>query len=457
MTLRADTEAPPAGGEPAISPRYANYVLGLLFLVYVFNFIDRQILSILLDPIKAELGVSDSAMGFLTGLAFALFYTVAGIPIARWADSGTRRTIIALGLFAWSAATACSGLARNFLQLALARVAVGVGEAAGSPPAHSLISDYFPPERRATAISIYSSGIYVGVMFGYLAGGWLGELFSWRIAFFVVGLPGVVLAVVVRATVREPVRGRTERGVTGHGRAESGAVDAGRESAREVARFLMARRTFVLAALGCGLTAFSGYGFGAWVPAFLGRVRGMSGGEIGTWIGLANGITGAAGSILGGYAADRLGVRDLRWYLWVPALTTLAAIPLAIPFLLIENEVVALAFYFPFNFFGSAFLGPVIAVTYSLVKVRMRALASAILLFILNLIGLGAGPQVVGILNDLLAGRFGVEAVRYSLLIVDLLAVSAVVLFALAARTLKRDLAASDPSTAAAETAAEAP
>jgi predicted MFS family arabinose efflux permease len=432
-------EASAAPAEPPITPRYANYVLALLFVVYVFNFIDRQILSILLDPIKADLGVSDTAMGFLTGLAFALFYTIAGIPIARWADTGTRRTIIALGLFAWSAMTACSGLARNFVQLALARVGVGVGEAAGSPPAHSLISDYFPPERRATALSIYSSGIYVGVMFGYLAGGWLSELFTWRVAFFVVGLPGLLLAVVVRLTVREPRRGRSERG----------PVDAGRESLREVARFLLKRRTFVLAALGCGLTAFSGYGFGAWVPAFLGRARGMGAGEIGTWIGLANGITGAAGAILGGVVADRLGVRDRRWYLWVPAWSTLFAIPLAIPFLLVESKLVALAFYFPYNFFGSAFLGPVIAVTYSLVKLRMRALASAILFFILNLIGLGAGPQVVGILNDLLAGRYGVEAVRWSLFIVNLLGGLAVLLFFLAAQTLEQDLAATDSPAAA--------
>jgi predicted MFS family arabinose efflux permease len=436
---RATTEVPAAPAEPPVTAGYANYVLGLLFVVYVFNFVDRQILSILLDPIKADLGVSDTAMGFLTGLAFALFYTVAGIPIARWADRGTRRTIIALGLFVWSAMTACSGLARNFLQLALARIGVGIGEAAGSPPAHSLLADYFPPERRATALSIYGAGIYVGVMLGYLAGGWLSELFTWRVAFFVVGIPGILLAVVVRTTVREPRRGRTD----------SVSADDGHADLRQVARFLFSKRTFVLAAFAAGLTAFSGYGFGAWVPAFLGRVRGMGAGEIGTWIGLANGIGGAAGSILAGWAADRLGTRDPRWYLWVPALGTLLAIPMAMPFLLLGNQTVALSFYFPFCFFGSAFVGPVIAVTYLLVKLRMRALASAILLFILNLIGLGAGPQVVGVLNDLLAGRFGDGAVRQSLFIVNLLGVLAALLFFLAARSLKRDLAARDPAPAA--------
>jgi MFS family permease len=426
-----------------VSPGYANYVLALLFVVYVFNFIDRQILSILVDPIKADLGVSDTAMGFLTGLAFALFYTLAGIPIARWADSGPRRTIIAAGLFAWSAMTVASGLARNFAQLALARVGVGVGEAAGSPPAHSLLSDYFPPERRATALSIYSSGIYVGVMFGYLAGGWLSELFSWRVAFFVVGLPGLLLAILVRTTVREPLRGGAD--LHAHG---SGAADAARDDLGVVVRFLLARKTFLLAAVGCGLAAFSGYGFGAWVPAYLGRVRGMGAGEIGTWIGLANGIGGAGGSILGGYLADRLAVRDLRWYLWVPALGTALAVPLAIPFLFLESEVPALLFYFPFTFFGSFFLGPVLAVNYRLVKLRMRALTSAILFFILNLIGLGGGPQAVGILNDLLAGRHGAEAVRWSLFIVNLAALVGVLLFVLAARTLAEDLAAREAPTA---------
>src|SRR5262245_25725483 len=169
--------------EPA-SPAYARYVLGLLFVVNVFNFVDRQILAILLEPIKAELGASDSEMGFLTGLAFALFYTVAGIPIARLADRGSRRTVIAVGLALWSGMTAVSGLVRSFGQLALARIGVGVGEAACSPPAHSLLADYFPPERRATALAIYAMGIHVGILFGFLVGGWMNELFGWRYAFF---------------------------------------------------------------------------------------------------------------------------------------------------------------------------------------------------------------------------------------------------------------------------------
>ena len=170
-------------------PRYARYVLGILFLVYVVNFIDRQILSILLDPIKEDLGASDTQMGFLTGFAFAIFYTGFGIPIARWADRGSRRSIIALGLTVWSLMTAACGLAQSFVQLAIARIGVGVGEAAGTPPAHSLISDYFPPERRATAFSIYNFGIPIGIMLGYLGGGWIAEFFDWQIAFFAACVP----------------------------------------------------------------------------------------------------------------------------------------------------------------------------------------------------------------------------------------------------------------------------
>ncbi|MGI9592688.1 MAG: MFS transporter, partial [Myxococcota bacterium] len=200
----------PAPASAEISDSYRRYALGLLLVVYVFNFIDRQILAILAEPIAKELDLSDTALGFLGGVAFAVFYTFAGIPIARWADRGTRRSIIALGLLVWSGMTAVTGLSRSFAHLALARVGVGLGEAACSPPAHSLLSDYFPPERRGTAFSIYSLGIPIGGAIGTFAGGWIVEFFDWRTAFFAVGLPGVVLALVVRLTLREPPRGHSE-------------------------------------------------------------------------------------------------------------------------------------------------------------------------------------------------------------------------------------------------------
>ncbi len=432
MSSETDLQRP-QDGEFQVSKRYANYVLGVLFCVYIFNFIDRYILIVLLDPIKEDLGISDTAMGFLTGFAFALFYTFAGIPIARWADHGARRTVIAVGLTVWSAMTAVSGAAQSFVHLALARIGVGIGEAAGSPPAHSLISDYFPIERRTTALSIYNSGMTVGVMIGMLAGGWINELFNWRVAFLVVGLPGLLMALVVRFGIREPPRGYSERG----------PVDARSYPLREVARFLFSLRSFCYYSLGGGLTAFASYGFDAWVPAFLGRVHGMGSGEIGTWIGIMAGVAGTIGFILGGVITDRLVVRDMRWYVWVPAFASTLSIPFIVLFLLLPNRLFALFCYLPAVILWTMFLGPIIAISHRLVTLRMRALSSALLFFVLNIVGLGMGPQTVGLLNDHVFNHLGDEAVRYSILTVLGGNVLAAVCFILAGRRLPEDLNAS--------------
>ncbi len=430
--------APPVVPEHRdFAPWYRGYVLGVLFLVYVFNFVDRTILAILLEPIKRDLGISDSAMGFLTGFAFAAFYTVAGIPIARWADRGVRRSIIAMGLAAWSLLTALSGLAQNFAQLALARVGVGVGEAAGSPPAHSILSDYFPIEKRATAISIYNTGIHVGVMIGAVTGGWINQLFDWRTAFFVVGLPGLVLAVVVRFTIREPPRGYSE----------VGPRDDSTDTIGDVLRYLLRRRSFVCFALAAGITEIAGYGFTTWVPAFLIRVHGMETGAIGTWLGLIAGLGGGSGALLGGFMADRLGRRDVRWYLWLGAVTNIAALPCLLLFLHSSSRVAALAAYFPALVLWAMYLGPVIAISHRLVKLRMRAMASALLFFILNIIGMGIGPQLTGVMNDLLAPRFGVEAIRWSMTITTFGLVIATLLFWLGSRALVADLSKSELAT----------
>jgi len=418
--------------DSAADRRYANYVLAILFLVYVFNFIDRTILSILVEDVKRDLGVSDTAMGFLTGIAFALFYTIAGIPIARWADVGVRRSIIALGLLVWSLMTAASGLAQNFGQLVAARVGVGVGEAAGSPPAHSLIADYFPPERRATVLSLYSTGIYVGVLFGYLAGGWINEFFGWRQAFFVVGLPGIALALLVRFSIREPPRGHSERIVE---------VEAP-EPWQAVFRFLWSLPSFRHLAFGAGMAAFSGYGFAQWAPTFLRRVHDMSSGEVGTWLGLIIGFGGVLGAPLGGFLADRWGRGDVRWYAWVPGISAVLSIPFALGFLLIDSASTALLVYLPAVIWSAMYLGPTLAMIQAMVKLRMRAMASAVLFLILNLVGLGLGPQAVGALSDLLKSSYGDEAVRYALLIVTFSGLWAGVHYALAARTLADDLRA---------------
>jgi len=274
----------------------------------------------------------------------------------------------------------------------------------------------------------------VGILFGYLAGGWINEFFGWRNAFFLVGLPGVALAVLVRFTVREPVRGQSERVVE----------DEAPEPWPSVFRFLWSLRSFRHLAFGAGMAAFSGYGFSQWTPTFLRRVHEMGSGEVGTWLGLIVGLGGVVGAPLGGFWADRLGQGDRRWYVWIPAFSSVASLPFAVGFLLLDAPKVALVSYIPAVVLSAMYLGPVLAMIQAMVKLRMRAMASAVLFLILNLIGLGLGPQAVGVLNDLLAPSQGDDAVRYSLLIVSFTGFWAALHFVLAARSLEGDLRAKD-------------
>jgi MFS family permease len=432
--LSMETRSGEASPGPApLSVGASRYALGLLVVVYVFNFIDRSILSILLEDIKRTFDVSDTYLGFLSGIAFALFYTIMGIPIARWADRGSRTTIIALAIFIWSAMTAVTGLSRTFWQLAVARVGVGIGEAGCSPPAHSLISDYFPPERRATALSIYSLGIPIGGAIGFWAGGWLNEFFDWRVAFIVVGLPGCLLAVLVKLTLPEPPRGVRE----------VVSEDAGQTGTGEVFRFMRSLPSFRHMAFGAALHAFYGYGASAFIAAFFIRSHGIPSGELGTWLAILGFTGGVGGVYLGGFLSDRLAVRDPRWHMWVPALATTIYIPFAFLLYLWPDGRTALVLSFPGSFLGGMYLGPTFAMTQSLVPPHMRATASALLLFVINLIGLGLGPQAVGILSDLLHAEFGVESLRYAMLsTVVIFAAWSVLHYALAARTLPQDLEA---------------
>ena len=419
--------------EPTLfSAATRRYVLGTLVVVYTFNFIDRQILSILLEPIKHDLELSDTQLGFLTGFAFALFYATLGIPIARWADAHNRRNLIALSLTIWSGMTALSGLAQNFGQLLFARIGVGVGEAGCSPPAHAMLSDYYPPNQRATALGIYSLGIPVGILFGFLAGGWINEFFGWRVAFFVVGIPGLVLAVVVRFTVREPIRGMSE--------GRSATTD--QPGIAETFRFLWQKRSFRHLAFGGALTAFVGYGVVSWLPSFMIRSHGMETGEIGTYLGLILGIPGGIGIALGGYLADRFGGRDPRWYLWIPAVALLVSVPLSLGIYLSPGPYGALAFLILPVALGNFYQATTFSQTQGLVSLRMRSVAAAVLLFIINIIGLGFGPQAVGLLSDAFAADFGQESLRYSLLICGLVNIWAALHFYLGGKYLEADLKA---------------
>jgi len=392
-----------------ISRSARRYALGVLVVVYTFNFIDRQILAILLPAIKAEFLVDDWVLGFLAGSAFALFYATLGIPIATLADRWSRRNLIAIAVAIWSAMTALSGMAGNILHLTLARIGVGVGEAGCSPAAHSLIADYYPPEQRSTAMGIYSLGISLGIMIAYLAGGWVAQNIGWRAAFLMVGLPGLILAVVVRYTMQEPPRGMSE-----------GRIDSGhRPGVLTVARYLLRRKSFIHMAIGSGLASFVAYAVITFFPSFMIRSHGMGLAEIGVYLGLIIGIASGLGYVGGGYLADKASTVGHKYSLWTVSAAMIFGWLFTLPIYLLNNPYWVFAAFAVPTIFSNFYLATTFAQVQGLVGLRMRAVASALLLFLLNIIGLGLGPMLTGILSDLLRASFGDESLRYSLLLVN--------------------------------------
>ena len=325
--------------------------------------------------------------------------------------------------------TALSGLTQNFWQLLLARIGVGVGEAGGSPPSHSIISDYYPAEQRGSALSFYSTGVYLGILFGFLIGGWINSQFGWRAAFFVVGVPGFLVALLVRFTIREPLRGGLD------GRAHETPATFGATLSK-----LKSFGSFRLFAIGAGLNAFSSYGIGNFMPSFLIRSHDFTSMQVGTSLALITGIGGALGTYFGGVLADRFGADDKRWYLWIAAIPGACSVPLMLSAVFVGDPRLALAFLFFATMLGAFYLGPTIAISHTMVSPSMRAMASAILFFILNFIGLGLGPLVVGMLSDFLAPSYGSESLRYALGIVAFVNLVSATFFILAARKLRDDL-----------------
>jgi MFS family permease len=425
---RESESSPPIAG--AVPPGYARYALGALFVVYIFNFLDRQLLNLFVEPIKAELGVSDTQMGLLTGLSFALFYVLAGLPLARWADRHSRTALITAGMIVWSGMTAATGLARTYVHLLLARVGVGVGEASFTPAAHSLITDYFPPERRGGALAIFSAGASAGTIIGYLGGGALADALGWRAAFVILGLAGIPFALIFRLTVKEPLRGLSA----------AQAAAASRDSTRVVLRYLFSRKSFVFLVASASMHGFSSYGSGSWSAAFLMRVHELSLTEAGVILGLGSGVGATIGQIISGRVVDRLGARDMRWFMWQPALTSIVSLPFVLAFLWSWDFYSALWLYMLAAAISSAWTGPTYAMGQALVRPHMRAMASAVLVFMLNLVGLGLGPLIVGMLNDWLDPSFGQEAVRYSLMFAAVPHALAAIFNLLAVRTLREDL-----------------
>jgi len=410
--------------------RYRRYVLFLLTLVYALNFVDRQILVILSESIKLDMDLSDSQLGLLTGFAFAIFYVSVGIPIARWADRGNRRNIVALAVATWSGMTALSGLTQNFWQLLMARIGVGVGEAGGSPPAHSIISDYYPVKERGRAMSIYSTGVYIGVLLGFLVGGWINHTYGWRVAFFAVGLPGFIVALLVRYTLKEPKRGQID-----------GQQDQAPSSLRHTLQTMWQMKSFRWFTVGAGLTAFTSYGIGNFTPSFLIRSHGFDSMQVGIALAVCAGLGGAIGTFLGGLFADKLGQKDMRWYLWIAAIPCMLAVPFTVSAMVVDSSQLVLVALFLSTMLGAFYLGPTIAITHTLVSPGMRAMASAVLFFVLNLIGLGLGPLSVGMLSDALAPSLGADSLRYAMGILAFMGLFAAMCYAMGARHLLHDLA----------------
>jgi MFS family permease len=415
---------------------YPAYVLALLALLYSFNFLDRQVINILAESIKRDLKISDTELGLLTGTAFGIFYSVLGVPIARLADRWSRVGIISFSLFLWSLLTALCGLTQNYIQLFLCRLGVGIGEAGGSPPAQSLISDYFPYSRRATAMAVFTLGVPFGSFLGYLVGGFVDDRWGWRVAFFIAGLPGLILVLFIRFTMREPVRGQAD-GIPSEARGDLPPL-------RQTLEGMFARKSFIRLVLGGTFGILIVYISGAWLPPFFIRVHGMTAGQIGTWLALSVGLGGAIGSIGGGWLSDRLRRRFPRPEIWILAISTALTCPLLLMTVLSETLPFALTGLFLLNMFAFVWIGPTSATIQRVVPIRSRSLAVGIQLSVANIISLTFGPPIVGYISDVLRPEYGPESIRYALAIASFAAFGGTACYLLAGRYVLRDIEAAE-------------
>nr|WP_310523254.1 MFS transporter [Polymorphobacter sp.] len=396
---------------PAERVTSERLLLWTLLTVYIFNFLDRQIVTILAEPIKRDLGLSDTQLGLMTGLAFALFYALLGIPIARYADrpNSNRVGLISVSLILWSGMTALCGVAQNFTQLLLARVGVGVGEAGCTPAAHSLISDMVPVHRRASAIAFYGLGIPIGGLIGMVLGGFLADTIGWRMAFLVVGLPGLLLAAFVWFVLREPRHGSIAIAL------RAGTPAPSRLTTRAALAEVFGSRAFLLLSIAAGLTAFLSYGKGVWVAILFQRTYGLSAGQTGLALGVFLGLSGVFGTWAGGWLADRFGHANRRHMLTAPAIAMAVAAPILFFAYNAVNWRVALALMVITTALNALYYGPTYALAQQLVRPQARAMATAIMVFAQNLIGLGLGPLFFGMMSDFFKPVAGAESVRWVL------------------------------------------
>jgi predicted MFS family arabinose efflux permease len=382
------------------------YALGALTLVYISNIADRYVISTLIEPIKADLQLSDTAIGFLTGTALAIFYTGMGIPLGLIADRVNRRNLIALSIGVWSIMTAACGVARTFAQLLIARIGVGIGEAGGTPASQSMISDLFPLQQRALATSIFALGAAAGSMLGSTMGGAISDAYGWRWAFLALGIPGVIVALIVRFTLREPPRGTFDTAVD--------AADA--PTLAETWRFIRHQPSLLHVLAGATVVTFWGWGLLWWTPAFLSRSYGMTTGGAGALMGTINGIAGASGIILGAILTHKWGRRDPRWQAWIVAIATFIGTVLSI--VAYSSRTQSTTVWMLWAFVPAAYLniGPILALTQSLAQPRMRGLVCGLMLFGANIANLAIAPQLIGFVSDLARDQAGGESLRFALI-----------------------------------------
>jgi MFS family permease len=449
----APVSAPLPGVIEPLTKGYRRYALTMLLVIYTLNFLDRQVVNILAEDIKNDLGLADWQLGMMTGFAFAIFYTVLGIPIARKAERSNRPYIIAASVAVWSGFTVLCGFTQNFWQLILARIGVGVGEAGCTPPSHSLITDYVPKAKRASAIAFYSMGTPLGTLIGLAMGGLIADAYGWRMAFLVAGAPGVIVALIAAFTLVEPRKKLAADLAT---RAAAPAVTFG-----AAVVVLMAKKTFWLIAFAAAIKAFIGYGHAPFTASFFFRNHGEQLVELAAWLSSILGVTigvkgflglalsavggtaGVFGAWMGGVIADKWGAKDLRAYVVVPAIASLLTIPIYIFGVSVSHAGWAVIVLALPAILGTLWYGPVYATAQSIVEPHMRATCAAVMLFIINLVGLGLGPLAVGILSDLMAGPMGLgpaEGVRWALILSTLLGTVAFLLFWMARKTIREEV-----------------
>ena len=389
-----------------ITDRQRRYTLFMLVLVFTSSHVDRQIMGILGQPIKESLLISDTQLGLLTGIMFAVFYATLGMPMAMWADRNNRRNLISFSVFLWSLMTALCAAATNFMQLLLLRIGVGVGEAGSNPPSHSMIADLYPPEKRSTAMAIFGTGINWGILIGFLVGGWINEWYGWRTAFVVVGLPGILLALLVRYTVKEPPRGYSE----------SLKQEVAAPGFWEVVGFIWRSSVLRHIVAAGALVSFAGYASVIWVPIYLVRIHGMGTGEVGSYLALLIGVGGAIGIYLGGRIADFLSARrGEQWLPWVVALSSLISLPMLYLTFMAPTPMTAIAAYVLPAMLGTLYVAPGFALIQNSTPLEMRSVAAAINLFITNIVGLGLGPFTVGFFSDFFSQSYGEDGLRWGL------------------------------------------